>query len=222
MPAKTRDNPYRIAFWTRHVAAWMRSPFNQREYCERHGLSRTMMSKWRVWLREDREREERIALMRKRRRGRISTRTKAISPSASVMAERLEQELDAQLVRRRRRFTDDEKRHILGLADVPGASFHAVAQAYDLAPSLLFRWRRELGGGADRPFSGFAEVSVVGNVVPDSPSAAGEITSPAPPHEMQRGGMEIALADGKRVRVEPGADPEAVRRLVLMLEGVAP
>ena len=26
--------------------------------------------------------------------------------------------------------------------------------------------------------------------------------------------MEIALKDGKRVRVEAGADPEAVRRLV--------
>ena len=31
--------------------------------------------------------------------------------------------------------------------------------------------------------------------------------------------MEIALTDGKRVRVEPGADPETVRRLVLILEG---
>lgn len=217
MPAKTRDNPDRIAFWTRHVAAWMRGPFNISEYCERHGLCRTQFGRWRQQLREDREREERIALMRKRRRMRISTRTKDISPSANDVAQRLEQELDERLVRRRRRFTDDEKRHILGLADVPGASLHAVAQTYDLAPSLLFRWRKELGNGADRPFSGFAEVSVVGDVVPCSPPGSGDVASSAP-----TGGMEIALTDGKRVRVEPGADPEAVRRLVLMLEGAAP
>ena len=127
MPAKIRDNPDRIAFWTRHVAAWMRGPFTILEYCERHGLSRGQFSRWRQRLREDREREERIALMRKRRRRRISTRTKAISPSASVVAERLEQDFDAQLVRRRRRFTDDEKRHILG--------------AVGLVPPFM-RWRR--------------------------------------------------------------------------------
>jgi hypothetical protein len=34
--------------------------------------------------------------------------------------------------------------------------------------------------------------------------------------------MEIALKDGKRVRVEAGADPEAVRRLVSLLEGTSP
>ncbi len=218
MPAKIRDNPDRIAFWTRHVAAWMRGPFTILEYCERHGLSRGQFSRWRQRLREDREREERIALMRKRRRRRISTRTKAISPSASVVAERLEQDFDARLVRRRRRFTDDEKRHILGAVG-PGASLYAVAQTYDLAPSVLFRWRKELGSGADRPFIGFAEVSVVGDMPPSSLPGSGEITSPPP--ETQRGGMEIALTDGKRVRVEPGADPETVRRLVLILEETA-
>jgi hypothetical protein len=33
---------------------------------------------------------------------------------------------------------------------------------------------------------------------------------PIPPPQEQSGGMEIALKDGKRVRVEVGADPEAV------------
>jgi hypothetical protein len=39
------------AFWSRHVAAWKR--FNQREYCERHCISRPLLQRWRIWLSED-------------------------------------------------------------------------------------------------------------------------------------------------------------------------
>jgi hypothetical protein len=46
---------------------------------------------------------------------------------------------------------------------------------------------------------------------------------PSPPtSEPSAGGVEIALENGRRVRVEAGADPEAVRRLVALLEGAAP
>lgn len=41
------------AFWSRHVAAWMRGPFNQREYGERHSISRPLLEGWRIWLSED-------------------------------------------------------------------------------------------------------------------------------------------------------------------------
>jgi hypothetical protein len=34
--------------------------------------------------------------------------------------------------------------------------------------------------------------------------------------------MEIALKDGKRVRIEAGANPEEVHRLVSLLEGASP
>jgi hypothetical protein len=73
MRVKRRNDPQVRAFWSRHVAAWMRSPFNQREYCERYGLSRALLQRWRVWLSEDRAREERIkiAQCRRRRRARL-------------------------------------------------------------------------------------------------------------------------------------------------------
>lgn len=45
---------------------------------------------------------------------------------------------------------------------------------------------------------------------------------PAPAPQEPTGGMEIALKDGKHVRIEAGADPEAVRRLVSLLEGASP
>ncbi len=60
---------------------------------------------------------------------------------------------------RRRRFTDEEKRHFLELANRPGSSVSDVAQRYDLAISLLFRWRKELGDGPV-PFAGFMPATI--------------------------------------------------------------
>ena len=158
MRVKRRNDPDVRAFWTRHVALWMRSPFSQREYCECNGISRSLMSKWWIWLREDRAREERIKIGRYRGRSRRSTMTNEtshrtnegtnLSPAALV-----KNKADRPVVRRRR-FTQDEKRHFLDLANQPGASISDVAQRYDLALSLLFRWRKELGEGA-QPFAGF-------------------------------------------------------------------
>jgi transposase len=131
-----------------------------------------------------------------------------------------QQDLAERLVRRRRRFSEDEKRHFLDLANQPGSSLSDVAQRYDLALSLLFRWRKEFEGPA--PFAGFAPVTVTEDDTPLAPRVDLDGLQSAPPPQEPTGGMEIALKDGKRVRVEAGADPEAVRRLVSLLEGTSP
>lgn len=104
----------------------------------------------------------------------------------------------------------------------PGSSVSDVAQRYDLAVSLLFRWRKEFGDGPV-PFAGFTPVSVMddgSSATPAMDNAVGLMPS-APPQERSNGGIEIALKDGRCVGVEVGADPEAVRRLVTLLEGAA-
>jgi transposase len=131
-----------------------------------------------------------------------------------------QQDLAERLVRRRQRFSEDEKRHFLDLANQPGSSLSDVAQRYDLALSLLFRWRKELEGPA--PFAGFAPVTVTDDDGSSTPSVDLNGLQPPPSAQEPAGGMEIALKDGKRVRVEAGADPEAVRRLVSLLEGASP
>ena len=205
----------------------MRSPFSQREYCARNGISRTLMSKWWIWLREDRAREERIKIGRCRGRHRRSTMTNELghrtndvmSPApAAVLNERADRP-----VVRRRRFTEEEKRHFLDQAGQPNSSFSDVAQRYDIALSLLFHWRKELGEGP-APFAGFTPVDITEDAMPapqESGDAAG-LTSPTKRLDGPIGAMEIALKDGKRLRVEPGADPDAVRRLIAMLEGASP
>ena len=136
----------------------MRSPFSQREYCERYGISRSLMSKWWIWLREDRAREERIKIAQCRRRRRASHMTydgtSHRTKEGSTGLTDCQQDLAERPVHRRRRFSDDEKRHFLELASQPGSSISDVAQRYNLALSLLFRWRKEFEGPA--PFAGFA------------------------------------------------------------------
>jgi transposase len=51
---------------------------------------------------------------------------------------------------RRRRFTNEEKRHFLDEASSPGESMSSVGRRYGLSVSLLFRWRRQLEGGGSQ------------------------------------------------------------------------
>jgi transposase len=48
---------------------------------------------------------------------------------------------------RRRRFSAEEKRRLLELADQPGESISSVGRQYGVAPSLMFKWRRLLEQG---------------------------------------------------------------------------
>ena len=164
MRLKRRNDPSVRAFWSRHVTLWMRSPYSQREYAERNGISRTLLQRWWVWIREDRAREERIKIARCRRR-RFSTMTNATSQRTSdvstVSPAAMMKELADRPITRRRRFSDEDKRHLLDLAKQPGSSISDVAQRYDLAVSLLFRWRKEFGGNP-APFAGFTPVGSAG------------------------------------------------------------
>ncbi len=152
MRVKRRSDPDVRAFQSRHVALWMRSPFSQREYCARTGISRTLRSKWWIWLREDRTREERIKIGRCLGWHRRSTMTNelgygtndatSLSPAA-VLKGRADRS-----VARRRRFTEDEKQHFLDLAGQPGLSFLDVAQRYDIALGLVWMVSEPRGGTA--------------------------------------------------------------------------
>ena len=57
---------------------------------------------------------------------------------------------------RRRRFSLEEKRRLVGAAFAPGAVVSEVARQADVCASLIYRWRRELG----QVPGGFAEVIV--------------------------------------------------------------
>lgn len=51
---------------------------------------------------------------------------------------------DEKSIHRRRRWTSEEKKNIVGETEGPGASISGIARKYGIAPRLLFSWRRQL------------------------------------------------------------------------------
>ena len=63
-------------------------------------------------------------------------------------------------VERRRRWGDDEKLAMVEASLVPGGSVARIARERDVAPSLIYKWRRRLCGAAGVAHRGFATVMI--------------------------------------------------------------
>ncbi|NJO33433.1 MAG: transposase [Rhodospirillales bacterium] len=127
---------------------------------------------------------------------------------------------------RRRQFPDLLKRQIVEETLLPGATVSAVARLYGVTPPCVFRWRKLLGYGTTDDKTEFAAVQIdePERAAPGGESAALELPIPLPTLVPERpaGGMEIELAGGKKLRFDHGTDPEAIRRVVELLEGRNP
>ena len=99
---------------------------------------------------------------------------------------------------RRRRWSVEQKREIVAAAFGPGAVVRDVARQADVAPSLIYRWRRDLRAAA----TGFAQVLV-------APGSDGVAIAPAPAPA-----IEIEFSGSARVRI-PGSVPPALAAAVV-------
>jgi transposase len=111
----------------------------------------------------------------------------------------------------RRRWSAGEKRAIVEECSAGQASESAVARKHNIAPNLLFRWRKDFG--ADRhkahPSPTFVPVALPAPVARSGDGA-----------DEGRGGLiEIELLGGRRLRVDGGVDAGALRRVIEVLEG---
>ena len=109
--------------------------------------------------------------------------------------------------RRRRFWSDDEKRRIVAQTLVPGVSVSQVARRYDVNANLVFKWLRDprfkpLGEDA----AAFLPVEVVPVERPRGAVAAGVVC------EDSR--IEIELENGRRLRLSGIVDLDLVVRLV--------
>jgi len=109
---------------------------------------------------------------------------------------------------RRRSWSFEEKRRIVGETFAPGASVSMVARRYDLNTNMLFTWRREMT--ADKA-QGSAVKLVPATITAEVPASALSV-----PTEMS-GRMEIVLAGGDRVIVGADVDAAALARVVKAL-----
>lgn len=117
--------------------------------------------------------------------------------------------------RKRRIWSDGEKRAICGQTRVAGVSVSQVARRYDVNANLVFTWLRDArfaaaGTVADEPAiepSGFLPVRIV-----DRPQ--GEDLALVPDPTSVSGTIEIDVAGGHRLRIVGAYDPDALARLI--------
>jgi transposase len=119
-------------------------------------------------------------------------------------------------VERRRRWSRDEKMRILAESLEPGVTVSEVARRNDVAPSVLFSWRRQ----ARLPPPGAPALVPVMIADPDAATAPaasqpGRTRGPA----KERGLIEIDLGGDRRVRVDAGVNAKALARVLDVLSG---
>ncbi len=107
--------------------------------------------------------------------------------------------------RRRRLWSEAEKRRIVAETLQPGASVSVVARRHDVNANMLFSWRREFGAPTGTAVGDAAPVFVPAVIGGDPPPASAA------------GRMEITLVEGDRVIVDPTVDAAALARVVKVL-----
>ena len=127
-------------------------------------------------------------------------------------------------VERRRKWTTEQKVKVLSEALEPGATVSAVAERNGISRSQLYAWIRLAQWGAlpgislnGQKKSLFVPVRVEA-ASPPSPTPA--LAAPTAQEQRRPGAIEIALTNGRLVRVDERIDPVRLARLVAALDGV--
>jgi len=107
--------------------------------------------------------------------------------------------------RQRRLWSCTEKRALVDLASAAESSVSEVAQAFGVAPSQLYAWRRQMVGGeldADQAMATFARVDV--SDLPEVERPVADCLDPA-------GRIVVGFPSGARLPIDGTVDPTALR-----------
>ena len=111
-------------------------------------------------------------------------------------------------VERRRRWSGADKARLVAAMDGPGAVVTEVARSAGVDASLLYRWRRELGGERDTvTFAPLRLAPAVGELEPASTAVCAP--SPAPTPAPSGPLPSIAISFGEQVRMTVEGAPDA-------------
>ena len=116
---------------------------------------------------------------------------------------------------RRRQWSEEDKLRIVEESFVGHRQVTATARRHGICRSLLTIWRRQYRTGelgASRPVS-FAPVTVTQDV----PASRLEPVDPPDPSRSTQ--VEIALLNGRRLIVPTGVEPEALARILSVVDG---
>jgi len=115
---------------------------------------------------------------------------------------------------RRRYWSDDDKLRIVKESFVGHRQAAATARRHGICRSLLTTWRRQYRNGelgSSGPGS-FAPVTVTKG----TPAPQANPVDPCRPADCQ---VEIALPNGRRIIVSVGVEPEALARILAVVDG---
>ena len=196
----------------------MRQPGLQRDYCREHGIDARVLRKWRT-----------------RFYGPVrQTVIKPPGPSEPEPALREFAYAAQEDVRRaaggtagalilRRRWTADQKRQLVWDGLNSGKPLARFARQHGIHPSVMHRWLKALTRpiltAGPVPPGTFASVRVADAPLlpaPEMPTPV-PVSAPASHHGM----IEIELAGGRRIRVGPNVDADALRRVMAVLDSPA-
>jgi len=124
--------------------------------------------------------------------------------------------------RARRRWSDEDKRRLVGETFAAGGTVHGVARRHGVNTSQLFTWRKQLravAGGRPAPapaVAGFAAVTIAPAALP---TPAADVAPSGPPASPGSGSIEIELPRGGRVRISGTVDPATVGAALRALVG---
>jgi len=130
-----------------------------------------------------------------------------------------------QVVERRRKWPAEVKARIMEEALAPGTTIASVADRHGVARSQVYGWFRKARAGklpgvsmASAACAVFVPVKVEEPVaVAAAPSLLAPGTVPAEPR--RTGVVEIALGNGRTIRVDEEIDPVLLARLAAALDG---
>ena len=120
----------------------------------------------------------------------------------------------------RRRWSNEDKRRLVGEILAVGGTVHGVARRYGVNTSQLFTWRKQLRAETECPgptttAPGFAAVKVAPPAALPAPAA--DAVSPDAP--TPSGSIEVELPRGERVRIAGTVDPTAIATVLRVLVG---
>jgi transposase len=143
-----------------------------------------------------------------------------------------------EVVERWRRWPAEVRLRILDEVLQPGASVAAVADRHGVARGLIYQWLKQLREGRMPGLSlkepgaavAFAPVRVVPEEsdartkpvpAPSLPPPA-QPASAAPTSKRRSGAVEIRLANGRVIKVDESIAPDALARLLAVVDGDRP
>ena len=120
----------------------------------------------------------------------------------------------------RRRWSEAEKAAIVAEASAPCTNVSAVARRHGLKPPLLFRWLKERATAASQSRStSFMPVVVAPIANEDLPGTGhNPARTPTQAQPAAHANIEIALRNGRQVRVGANVDGAALKRIITLLE----